>query len=70
MANIEVAADMHCRSCEQRVARAVRSLNGIRSVATDLSEQRVVVEFDDDVVTEAGIRAAVEGAGTHGSLYR
>ncbi len=70
MANIELAADMHCRSCEQRVVRAVRSLNGIRSVATDLSEQRVVAEFDEDLVTEAEIRAAVEGAGMHGSLNR
>jgi copper chaperone CopZ len=50
--------------------RAVRSLDGIHSVRTDLKGQRVAVEFDDELVTESEIRAAVEGAGAHGILDR
>ncbi len=70
MTDIDLAAEMQCRSCEQRVLRAVRSLDGIQSVRTDLKRQRVAVEFDDELVTESEVRAAVEGAGTHGMLDR
>ena len=70
MTNIDVAADMHCRSCEQRVVRAVGDLDGIRSVIPDLNGQRVAVEFDKELVTESEVRAAVEGAGAHGMLDR
>jgi copper chaperone CopZ len=70
MRHIDVAADLHCRSCEQRVLRAVRSLDGIGSARTDLRRQRVAVEFDDELVAESKVRAAVEGAGAHGILDR
>lgn len=68
MTNVDLPADMHCRSCEQRVQRAVRALNGIREVKTDLKRQRVAVEFDDVVVDESEVRAAVSGAATHGVI--
>lgn len=65
MTNVELSADMHCRSCEQRVQRALRALDGVRSVATDLRRQRVAVEFDDERVDESEVRAAVTGEATH-----
>lgn len=68
MRNVELPADMHCGSCEQRVQRAVRALDGVRSVATDLKRQRVSVEFDDERVDESEVRAAVAGAVTHGVI--
>lgn len=70
MTHIEVTADMHCGSCEQRILRAVRSLDGIHSVRTDLKGQRVAVQFDDELVAESEVRAAVEAAGSHGTLDR
>ena len=66
MNNIELEASMHCRSCEQRVLRAVRALDGVHSVNTDLKRQRVAVEFDGDRVGESELRAAVATAATHG----
>lgn len=68
MTNVELPADMHCRSCEQRVQQAVHALDGVHSVATDLKRQRVAVEFDDERVNESEVRAAVTGAATHGAL--
>lgn len=62
MTNVELPADMHCASCEQRVQRAVRALDGVRAVATDLKRQVVAVDFDEDRVDEAQMRAAVAGA--------
>jgi copper chaperone CopZ len=70
MTGIDLAAEMHCRSCEERVLRAVRSLDGIRSVRIDLRGQRVAVEFDDELITESAVRAAPSTAGTHGILDR
>jgi copper chaperone CopZ len=68
MTHIDVAADMHCGSWEQRALRAVRSLDDIHSVRTDLEGQRVAV--DDELVAESEVRAAVEAVGTHGTLDR
>ena len=68
MTNIELSADMHCRSCEQRVARAVSALDGVHAVETDLKRQRVAVQFDDQVLTESDLRTAVEDAASHGVL--
>ncbi len=65
MRNMEFAADMHCRSCEQSVQRAVQALDGVRSVETDLKRQRVAVEFDDERVQESELRTAVASASTH-----
>lgn len=65
MTKIELPADMHCRSCEQRVLRAVRDLDGVRSAETDLKRQRVTVEFDDELVGASEVRAAVASGATH-----
>ena len=67
MTKVELPADMHCRPCEQRVLRAVRALDGVRSVEADLKRQRVAGEFDDGRVGESEVRAAVAGA-PHGDI--
>jgi len=66
MTRVELAAEMHCRSCEQRVERAVRALDGVNSVKTDLKRQHVAVEFDEHRVDESELRAVVAGAASHG----
>lgn len=68
MTRIDLRADMHCTSCEQRVQRAVQALDGVHSVETDLKHQRVAVEFDAQRVDESGVRAAVASAATHGDI--
>jgi copper chaperone CopZ len=65
MTQVELPADMHCRSCEQRVERAVRALDGVSSVKTDLKRQQVAVEFDERRVDESEVEAAVAGAASH-----
>ncbi len=66
MTVVELSAQMHCRSCEQRVLRAVRGLDGVHSVNTDLKHQSVSVEFDEGRVDELKVRRAVAGALSHG----
>lgn len=68
MTNVEMPADMHCRSCEQRVRRALHDLAGVVSVETDLKRQRVAVEFDEERVGEPDVRTAAAGALTHGVI--
>jgi copper chaperone CopZ len=41
-------------------------LDGVRSVETNLRRQRVAVDFDDELVGESEVRAAVANAATHG----
>ena len=65
MTSVDLPADMHCRSCEQRVVRAVRGLAGVHEVETNLKRQRVAVEFDDKLVNESRLREAIEGALGH-----
>lgn len=66
MRQVELPAEMRCRSCEQRVENALRSLEGVLSVATDLKRQRVEVEFNERSIDEAEVGAAVARAATHG----
>lgn len=68
MSSLELSAEMHCGSCEQRVRRALGSLDGVRSVETDLKKQRVAVEFDDELVSESQLKTVVDRAGSHGML--
>lgn len=67
MTGVELAAEMHCRSCEQRVRRGLEGLDGVLSIETDLKRQRVAVEFDDGVVDESEVRTAVANAVPHGA---
>lgn len=62
---MELLADMHCRSCEQRVERALRALDGVQAVRTDLKRQQVAVQFDERRVDESEVEAAVAGAASH-----
>ena len=46
---------MHCASCEQRVARVLGGLEGVRQVSADAASQRIEVLFDTSVVQAAAI---------------
>lgn len=53
---------MSCTGCEQNVESALQKLDGVTRVEADHEGDTVEVVADDDV-SNAGIRAAIEGAG-------
>lgn len=53
---------MDCRSCEERLERAVGHLDGVRRVNADHAADRVDVVVDDDGAV-AAVRAAITAAG-------
>lgn len=55
--------DMTCTSCENRVEKAVKSLNGVLSAKASFSGQSAEVEFDDELCNLNKIKAAIKGAG-------
>ena len=54
---------MTCQACEQRIARAVKSLDGISLVEPDHVARRVRVVFAPQRVSERAIRQAIEHCG-------
>ena len=46
---------LHCESCEQRVARVLKSLTGIQQVSADAMSQRIEVLFDPAKLEESAI---------------
>lgn len=54
---------MSCGHCENAVKKAVGALNGVGSVAVDLEEKTVMVEFDTEKVSVDTIRDTIEDQG-------
>jgi Cu+-exporting ATPase len=62
---------IHCESCEQRVGRGLKRLDGVESAEVSADSQRVIVEFDPEKVGPDEVRErldflgyeAVSGAG-------
>ena len=54
---------LHCSGCEERVARVLRQLDGVRKVQASSATQQVVVEFDPASQPAESIRAALERMG-------
>ena len=48
---------IHCASCEQRIARALRRLDGVRDVRASAATQQVEVRFDPSRVGADELRA-------------
>lgn len=46
---------LHCESCEQRVVRVLKALEGIQQVRADASSQRIEVLFDPAKLEESVI---------------
>lgn len=56
-------ADMHCPNCVMRVESIEDDLPGIRQVSASYRKGEMVVEFDEALVNEAQIVAAVQARG-------
>lgn len=55
--------EMTCTSCENRVERAVKKLEGVQNAKANYSEQFVEVEYDDELCNQGKIKAAIRNAG-------
>lgn len=51
---------IHCDSCEQRIARALRRLPGVLGVEAGADSQRVAVEFDAERVGDEELRERLD----------
>ena len=54
---------MVCESCEQRVERLLKGLDGVRQVHAHANNQRVEILFDNARVETAAIADRMKGAG-------
>ena len=61
--------DMTCASCENRVEKAIKKLEGVNNAMASYSGQFAVVEYADDVCSLSKIRDSIKQAGytTEGS---
>ncbi len=54
---------MTCAACARRLEKAVSRLQGTRDVAVNFATEKLSAGYDDALVSEKDIRAAVEKAG-------
>lgn len=61
-------AGMTCGSCVNRIARAVRKLDGVSTVHVDLRRETATVRREPALVSDAVLAAAVAEAGYEADL--
>jgi copper ion binding protein len=54
---------MSCHHCTETVTRAVRALAGVQHVEVSLEKKAADVRYDESVLAEADLVAAIEGEG-------
>ena len=54
---------IHCESCEERIARALRGLGGVAQVSADHTTATVRLVFDPSRTSREAVRSAIERAG-------
>ena len=55
--------DMTCTTCENRVERAVRKVNGVVNAMASYTAQNVTVEYDSELCTKEQLKEAINNAG-------
>jgi plastocyanin domain-containing protein/sulfite exporter TauE/SafE/copper chaperone CopZ len=55
--------EMTCTSCENRVERAVKKLDGVINAKANYSGQFAEIEYDDELCNQSKIKAAIKNAG-------
>lgn len=55
--------DMTCTSCESRVERATKKLNGVKNAMASFSTQSLTIEYDTDLCNAEKIKTAIKAAG-------
>ena len=56
---------MHCASCAGTIERVLLKAAGVRSASANFASESALIEFDENVVSEAGLAKAVESVGYH-----
>jgi copper chaperone CopZ len=59
---------MHCGHCQEKVAKALRSVAGVYSAIVDWPTGEAEVDFNDDTVTTERLLVAVKQAGYEAKL--
>jgi copper ion binding protein len=54
---------MSCHHCTQAVTEALRALAGVQHVAVSLEKKSAEVRWDESLLGEAELAAAIEGEG-------
>ena len=54
---------MKCEHCKATVGSALKALEGVKSAEVNLAERNVNINFDENVVSEAQMKQAVDAAG-------
>lgn len=57
------APDMSCNHCKMTIESAVKELSGITSVNADPNTKKVIVEFDEHVISLDDIKGVIAEAG-------
>lgn len=55
--------EMTCTSCETRVEKAIKKLDGVLNAKASFSSQFAEVEYDDELCSTSKIKAAIKSAG-------
>lgn len=55
--------DMTCNSCENRVERALKKLNGVVTAKATYTEEQVIVEYDTELCDTYKIKEGIKSAG-------
>lgn len=51
--------DMHCSSCEGRIEKAIRNVQGVKKVKASYAENMVYIEYDSDICSTEEISKAI-----------
>lgn len=63
MKQIYIAPAIECDGCANSIKRSLGRLAGVSEVLVNVTEKKVEVEFDPDIVHEEAISARLEQAG-------
>ncbi|MGV8980656.1 urease accessory protein UreH domain-containing protein [Clostridium sp.] len=55
--------DMTCTSCESRVEKAVKKLNGVKNAKASFNGQYLTIEYDTELCNSEKIKTAIKAAG-------
>lgn len=54
---------MHCASCAGTIERVLLKTAGVHSVTVNFASETTLIEFDENIISEAGLAQAVESVG-------
>ena len=58
-----VVNGMKCPHCKEKVENALKGLDGVASAVVSLPDHNVAVDYDENKVSEAQMKEAVDNAG-------